>query len=114
MEKRIDITGVDLRTLIKSAYAHSQPQGLGMLHYEPGELEDEMVDLILERGNDRRPVDLDYVKGRSLKFTVFKENDRLYVRSYWYDHSPSQLKSVLQDAGVDTTCFDPAIFEVAM
>ncbi len=37
----IEITGVDLRKFIQEVYALSRPQGLGILHYQEGDLSDD-------------------------------------------------------------------------
>jgi len=102
---KIDVTGVDIKELIKKAYELSKPQGLGFLHYTPGELTEEEVNDILAKSvsNSRynKGLHLDYVKGRSLKFHMFQEeDDRVYIYSPWYDHSDAQLKELLDHFGI--------------
>ena len=99
MEGMIDITGIDLVKAVQEAYALSSPQGLGYLHYQEGGLtEDEAREFVHE--DNRCPVSLDYVKGRSCKVTVFKREGKLFIRSAWYDHSEAQLKELLARLGV--------------
>lgn len=97
MENMIDITGADLRELVKAAYDVSQPQGAGFIHYTPGPLSDEEADEIIQRskgGNEA--VYMDYVKGRSVKLGVITKDGRLYIHDRWYDHTPGQLASLLK------------------
>ena len=90
-----EITGVDLKKFVKECYNLSRPQGLGHLHFEPGELTDEeAVDLINE--DSRTPVSLDYVKGRAVKMTVHKQDGKLFVSDNWYDHSEEDLNTLLE------------------
>jgi len=107
----IEIPADKLRDAIKIAFELSSPQGLGFLHHRPGGLEEEVVDEIVNReGTGHIAASIDYVHGRSCKFTVFRggdygnHNDRLYIRSSWYDHGDYALEQLLTRIGVD----DPA------
>lgn len=94
-EGMIEITGVDLRELVKKAYDLSEPRGMGMLHFEAGPLPESSVDDILARGTDKIPVSMDYVKGRAVKLTVWHFDDKLYLQNSWFDHSESDLLRLL-------------------
>ena len=98
----IDITGVNLRKLVQEVYAASSPQGLGLLHYQKGGLSDEDADAIVAMGADDKHivVRMDYVKGRSCKMTVWRRGERLVINDRWFDHTPDQLRSVLDACGI--------------
>ena len=97
----IEITGCDLRLLVKKAYELSRPQGMGFLHAKPGPLSDGLVDDILMRDRGPHPIMMDYVQGRAVKLSVRRdENNRLWIRSRWYDHSESDLQQLLEAIGV--------------
>ena len=108
---KIDVTGSDPRELIKAAYALSKPQGLGFLHAREGELDDATVDEILghERGFLGVIAKMDYVHGRSCKFTIWRdqETERLYIRNWWYDHDESQLEQLLARCGIERPMNQP-------
>ena len=101
MEGMIDITGADLREVARAVYEMSAPQGLGFLHYQEGGLDDEDIDSLLRDENNRIALSMDYVHGRACKFTVFREDGRLYIRNRWYDHTPAALEEFLKRIGVD-------------
>lgn len=100
MNDMIEITGVDLRKLIQAAYGLSVPQGLGFLQARPGELDEASIYDILEGGNERWPVNMDYVRGRAVKLRVRSEDGKLYIDDRWYDHTPEQLRMLLKQIGV--------------
>lgn len=95
MDNMIDITGTDLRELMKKVYDMSEPVGLGMRHYRPGPLDDEMLDKILTKIG--KPTDedvlihMDYVHGRCCKFCVWHKDGKLLINNRWPDHSLGQL-----------------------
>jgi hypothetical protein len=107
-ETLIEIPSDKLREAVKLAYAASAPQGLGFLHAREGGLSDEDANEIIEREKGTRfpnPVaaSMDYVHGRSCKFTVFRgkeDAERLFIRPRWYDHSDTQLVELLEALGV--------------
>ena len=95
------ITGCNLATLVQTAYRLSKPQGLGFMHYTEGDLPDEDIAKILVdqkrlNGSGNLFLRLDYVRGRSVKLTVFRENDKLYLNDEWYDHTPEQQQELLE------------------
>jgi len=95
-ENMIEITGANLIDVAKAAYALSNPQGLGFLHYEDAPLSDEDAQMLVDLGSDRHPLRLDYVKGRSCKLTVHREDDKLFIGNDWYDHSKDELEALLE------------------
>lgn len=99
-EQMIDITDVDLRELARKVYAMSAPMGMGHIHYRPGNLDEETIDMIFD-AETQRPLRMDYVHGRCCKMIVFQNGDRLYVRHYWLDHTEDQYAELLQHLGVD-------------
>lgn len=100
----IEVTGVDLRALLRAAYRLSSPQGLGFLHARDGELDDETVEEIISRddGNKWTALSADYVHGRSMKFHVRRYDGRLYIQRQWYDHSRRQLADLLSAVGLSS------------
>lgn len=107
----IEVTGVDLRALVRAAYNPSRPQGLGIFAAAARpDLDDKTVDEIVERGrNDRMlAISMDYVNGRSCKFQVKRAGDRLFIDRDWYDHSRQALGDLLEAVGLDRSLIDQA------
>jgi hypothetical protein len=102
-ENMIELKGVDLRKFVQRVYALSSPQGLGIMHFQDGGLSDADADAILERDKKGRvAASMDYVHGRACKMTVFRdEDDKLYVREMWYDHTRDDLKELLAAFGIE-------------
>jgi hypothetical protein len=82
---QIEVTGVPLEALVRAAYRPSRPQGLGFINYQDGDLTDAEVAEIIGRGNEHTPISMDYVKGRSCKFHVRRDGERLFIGTSWYD-----------------------------
>lgn len=102
MEGMIDVTGIDLVKAVQEAYALSSPQGLGFLHYQEGGLTEDEARSFVREEDSRTPVYLDYVNGRSCKFSVLRRDGKLLIRSNWYEHSQEQLKELLSRLGVQS------------
>ena len=100
MENTIDITEVNLKKFIKEVYNLSKPQGMGFMHYEEGELHDDIVSTILGQGDEDIAISMDYVNGRSCKMNVFKKDGKLFIRDDWYDHSTEDLRDLLERVGI--------------
>lgn len=98
----IEVTGIPLEHLAKAAYSRSRPQGLGFMHFQEGDLTDEEIAKIIDRYKNHKhmAVSMDYVKGRSCKFHVRREGERLFIGNTWYDHSTSQLETLLSSVGL--------------
>jgi len=79
---------IDLSAVVRAAYELSVPQGLGFLHFQPGNLTDEQVASIVNRKSYGDIVlYMDYVLGRAVKLTVFRDESGMhYVPDRWYDH----------------------------
>jgi len=107
---RIEVTGVSLENLVRAAYNPSEPRGLGHLHFKPGDLSDEDVAAIVKSSKDSRlyAVSMDYVNGRSVKFNVRRDGDRLFIQNRWYDHSDTQLRNLLVSVGLSPDLVDKA------
>lgn len=103
----VDVTGVDLVKFVKEVYKLSGPQGLGFLHHEEGELTDDEVEDILKTWEKDKQfrLSLDYVKGRACKMTIFRKEDKLYIRVPWYDHTDQQLRELLLRTQSEDTPF---------
>lgn len=97
----IDVTGIDLGLLVRTAYDLSSPQGLGFLNFKPQPLSDEEVEEIVTRNKSGWcVVSMDYVNGRACKFDVYNMEDRLYIKDRWYDHTKEQLAELCRRCGV--------------
>jgi len=94
----IDITGMDLIKFIREVYKLSIPAGLGHLHFKEGGLTDEEVEEILNvwKSDSKFALDMDYIKGRACKMTVFRNRNRICIRSPWYDHTDMRLAKLLK------------------
>lgn len=97
----IEITGCDLRALVRKAYELSSPRDLGFLHFQPGPLADEQVEHIVSYEQRVRPashiaLSMDYVNGRAVKLTVFKHAGCLYIPPRWYDHTAEEHAQLVE------------------
>ena len=93
----IDVTKYDLKKLIKETYNLSRPQGLGIIHYEEGELSEEEINEILNRNEgDHIALSMDYIKGRACKMIVFNKEGKLQIRKTWLDHTLNQLEELIK------------------
>lgn len=85
----------DLSDLLRRAFDMSRPQGLGYLHHRPEPLTDAEADLCFEGG----PVaaSADYIRGRSVKLTVWRRKDApgYEVHDHWFDHSDTAWAELL-------------------
>lgn len=96
MEDMIEVTSIDLKELIKAAYKLSRPQGMGFVHFEEGELDKDSINKIIDKtNNDYCALSMDYVKGRAVKLTVFKEDGKLFIPNRWFDHSEEDLINLI-------------------
>ncbi|MBA7565285.1 hypothetical protein ES695_13645 [Candidatus Atribacteria bacterium 1244-E10-H5-B2] len=95
---KIDITEIDLIQFVKEVYKLSIPAGLGRLHFKEGGLTDEDAKGILDiwKNDKQFALDMDYVGGRACKMTVFRDRNRIYIRSPWYDHTDMRLTMLLK------------------
>jgi hypothetical protein len=91
-KNRIYIPQEKLATLVREVYNLSAPAGMGMLHYQPGPLPENIVQEIVE---NPRGIHMDYVFGRQCKMSVYKEGDQHYIFKRWHDHSESQPTQLL-------------------
>jgi hypothetical protein len=98
---KIDVSKADIREVVRAAYDLSSPQGLGFLHYTPGPLSDAEIDDLLSRPNNFIAASLDYVKGRAVKLTIWKHEDKTWIYDDWFDHSDQQLRALLERVGID-------------
>lgn len=104
----IDITGVDLVKFAQKVYELSSPQGMGFLHYTPEPLSEEEAKQLVGHPvehpdklgmSDSVVLDMDYVRGRACKMTVWKEEGRLVINDNWYDHTDRILDMLLKEFG---------------
>ena len=108
--KVYDLTNVDLRELVKGAYRHSNPVGLGLIHYREGELDDETIDKVIW-WDKMHVIDIDYLHGRCVKFHVVNaehphwqhlldvpDGVKYFTPTRWYDHTDGQLVDLITEA----------------
>lgn len=100
MENCIDVSEAKNEDLVRAAYDLSKPQGMGIIHYRSGGLTDDEVDIILSNQRNNIVASMDYINGRSCKFTIFKKDDKRYIRDRWYDHTEEDLAELLRRCGV--------------
>lgn len=97
----IDITGVDLAKFAQKVYELSVPRGLGFLHAKSGGLSAEEAAEIVKRSEHANvALSMDYVAGRGCKMTVFRNLGQLEIRDAWYDHTDSDLTTLLAAFGI--------------
>lgn len=102
-ESMIEVTGCDLAALVRAAYSPSRQQGLGLFDSSGRTgISDEDVTEIISRGtkDPMCAVSMDYWNGRSIKMTVYKDGDRLFIQNRWYDHSDRELGALLESIGI--------------
>lgn len=107
---KIRIADDRLGLVIATAYALSQPQGMGFLHAKDGPMPQADIDALIQRsraaiadnpeGSYRHTIHMDYVYGRAVKFSIERDADGYYVedRERWFDHGAyewSELRKVL-------------------
>ena len=98
----INITGINLIAFVKEVYRLSSPQGLGILHFEKGELSDEDAKDYLYGDNDSIALNMDYVHGRACKMVVYRNKSKdnaLEINDKWYDHTDEQFRELLKYFG---------------
>jgi len=96
----IDVTSVDMVKFVQKVYELSRPQGLGMMHFQPGGLtDDEAKSLIQSNGT----VDMDYVSGRACKMYVSRRAGCLVIGDNWYDHTDEHFAELLEHIGLSRT-----------
>jgi hypothetical protein len=102
--RMIEVTGINLVEFVQEVYNLSVPLGLGHLHYTDSDLSVDEAMLIIRQSEDyQTAVAMDYVNGRACKMEVFKEDDKLYVRTPWHNHTDKQLEDLLGKFGIDVT-----------
>lgn len=93
----IDVTGIDLVEFAKKVYELSVPQGMGILHFTPSPLTDEVAKSIIALSKDdkRIALSMDYVRGRACKMHVRREDGKLTISDTWYDHTDRIYQQLL-------------------
>ena len=118
----VDLTGGDLCKLIQAAFDISRPQGMGFLHYSPDHVitDEEAKEMVTDANigvhltGSHVALNLDYVRGRAVKLTVFlateeQRKHNLIARALpaewthwayadWYDHSREQMEQIVEAA----------------
>lgn len=75
---------------------------MGFFAAKDGGLSDEDAEAILARDKTGRvAASMDYVHGRACKMTVFREDEKYYIRDAWYDHTSAALAALLKEFGID-------------
>lgn len=116
MKNKIDLTGVDLKEFAKKVYELSVPQGFGFFHAVDGPLsEEDAISIVNGFADDKRiALGMDYTHGRACKMTVFKdESGKPFIYNSWYDHTDSQLATLLEHFNISSAIFEKADHEAA-
>ena len=90
---------LNLIKFVQDVYSLSSPQGMGILHYQPGNLTDEEATKIIAQCTDdeRLGLSMDYVRGRACKMVVWRGKDGGYeLPDSWFDHTESQYAELLK------------------
>ena len=90
---------LDLVKFVQDVYSLSSPQGLGFLHYQPGDITTEQATKLVARfvEDERIALSLDYVLGRACKMVVFRSKGGGYeLPDSWFDHTESQYAELLK------------------
>lgn len=98
-----------LTTVLAAAFDLSSPQGMGFLHYQPGNAKPELFQEVVDEAVAADPakpffksISLDYVQGRACKFNVHYDKDGWYIEGpRWYDHSPEALLELVNRCGLE-------------
>lgn len=94
----IEIKEEQIIPAINAAYNLSVPVGMGFLHYTPEPLTSEELNGLAVFHDDS--ISLDYVKGRGVKFNIFRESVngeyKYYIRKKWFDHSEYHMDQLLE------------------
>lgn len=103
MSNKIRIPADKINTFIRSAYSLSQPQGMGILHYNPAPMTVEEADEIINAPHNHRYIGMDYVLGRAVKLTIFKDDEGYYIedRGRWFDHTDSQWRELQESISME-------------
>ena len=116
----IDVTDVPLETLVRAAYGPSRQHGLGCFDRAGWrDLSEEQVAEIIDRNKPKELSDgsiytphvavcMDYVNGRSIKFSVKRIGGRHVIHNRWYDHSDDELRDLLERVGIGRDVVDKA------
>lgn len=102
-EEYVVIPRTLLPELARRAYDLSEAKGMGFIHFTPGPLPEPHLQAILDKGNDRNPLSMDYVLGRAVKMTVFShptDETLALVPPHWYEHTHQDLIDLLTTIGV--------------
>ena len=99
----IDVSASTPLELVKAAYALSRPQGLGVIHAVDGPLSEADAQAILDEQppGGRLVASMDYVHGRACKFTIYRHDEKMWIRGRWFDHSNHRLAQLLEICGID-------------
>lgn len=96
MSEKIRIRAdADLVAIVQHAYDLSKPQGMGYMHFVEGPLPLEEAKEYV-RMNGEIAISLDYIRGRACKLVVFRDEDGLWMRGDWFDHSDEALQELVR------------------
>jgi hypothetical protein len=103
---RISISRENLPKVIAKAFSLSNPQGLGFLHFQPGEIPDDVLNQILIYADEAgypygKNISLDYVQGRAVKLRIpYDESGNQWhlEGDRWYDHGMEEWQELKEYA----------------
>lgn len=85
---KIDISKLDKAEVLAALYNASQPLGMGILHYTPGDMTKEEAMRLLSEGKD-----FDYLKGRVMKIDLSDES--FWPNSYDRDNGQGAAETAI-------------------
>ena len=92
---------IDLVKFAQKVYELSKPQGLGFFNFVQDELSETDAKKFVDMSRPGYCLQMDYIRGRACKMTVFKQDGKNCVSDTWYDHTDKQYKELLQAFGVE-------------
>ncbi len=93
----VDISGLSKASVLAALYNRAQPQGLGLLHYDPAPMSVEEAEAELVEAEERAPTldpYFDYLHGRVMKVRL--AGDSLDPRLYDRDNGEGAVAEVIK------------------
>ena len=98
-----EVQKLDLVKFTQDVYSLSSPQGMGFIHYQPGDLTAEEATEIVTRcaWDEGLALSMDYIHGRACKMTILRGKDGGYeLPDSWFDHTSEQYAELLKRHGL--------------
>lgn len=91
----IDISKLDKADVLRVLYNNARPQGMGYLHFVPGDMSKEEARLIIKSGQTY----FDYLKGRVMKVNLSGStfDPWLYDRDNGYEAAANAIADITEE-----------------